>query len=556
MFDACLSLEQYSSHLHLFSRLLYQQGVASAICSIATTIHDCTLFRALKALMETRIRRYLALRRLNHGASSDLTSMGDENRSGRTSKRLGLALTPSLARTDARSKRRVDTTTNTDRLALKSSPYESTQAGKPPVVGGAPVKGNGPVRLQHNVRLSSGELLATEQSNKETLEDIKNGDYIVGRKEYKRSSQPKKAGTWDNRPKPPPLDASQALETHSLPQTPFFINDTTFENSPSSFTSTTENIHVRGLNSFDPHRSTSSLPQDYSRLSESRSSFQRASGSRNDNEGNVLIQALWKAEYNQLLSIQHQKYRITPKPSARFDEECRPSSRDVPYIEGHCSPDLQAYYHSPTIKDISFTDGSSAYSSANDHSGTSSNRTDSTCTARTSFQPDAPGTRDDVRRMIEDMRAMYLSAIESRSATSSHTSLTQAVTTRASVGPTATPQRTSASRPAQKSWHAGNRTSKTSRPKPQKKRKPAPTSMASKFAQPTEGTLSPRTSPTKPSLTRADSMTLGSILGGAPRATKSPPSTVPKMRPERLRSRIKDSDDALPPSSDDFQNMI
>src|ERR1700733_5285548 len=73
-------------------------------------------------------------------------------------------------------------------IAIRAISYDSVLPGKPPILGGKPCKGNGPVKLQTSRRLSSGELMTTIQDNKQTLEDIREGDYIVGRKE-KRNSQ-------------------------------------------------------------------------------------------------------------------------------------------------------------------------------------------------------------------------------------------------------------------------------------------------------------------------------------------------------------------------------
>lgn len=485
--------------------------------------------------METRIKRYFALRRLNQGGSSDLTSMDDESRLERSSKRLDLLTTPSLPRTDARNKQRVKATKSTDSLVLKSSPYESAQAGKPPIVGGAPVKGNGPARLQHNVRLSSGELLVTQQANERTFEEIKRGDYTVGRKNQKQTSEPDKASSLNNVPQPPPLRPPWESEAHSLPHSPFFTNHHGFENSPSSFTSSTENIYDGYIDPFGVPQSSNSSPLGYFRPLGSKPSTQRVSGSGKDNEGNVLIQALWKAEYNQLVSIQHQKYNVNPRPSPRFEDDCRPSSRDVPYIEGHCSPDIQAYYHTSNDRELALADQISTHSYPAEASGASSNRTDSTYTGRTSFQPDQAGTRDDVRRMIEDMRTMYLSAIESRSTTSSRSSIDQDFTTRASVGSTPTPH-VQATRLHQKSWHAGSTTSTTPRPKPRRKRKPPPPKTNNNSTFFADSPLSPQTSYPQTSLTRADSMTLGSLLRVPPKPIDtSPPTMSETMAPDRSR---------------------
>lgn len=496
------------------------------------------------------MRRYLALRRLNQRASADLTSMGDQTSARRSRRRIDLlALAPTPAQIVARNKQRIKARANTDASILKTYPYESAQAGKPPVMGGAPKKGNGPVRLQHNVRLSSGELLVTDQANERILDDIKRGDYIVGRKERKGSSQPSKACSVDNLSKPAPLTTAWEREAHSLPQTPFPRNDSAFENSPRSLAPSTENVRQGDVYTIGPPHSSSSSQLENSRAAESKRSSLRASGSGNDGEGNNLIQALWKAEYNHLVALRQQSYGTIPNSSPHLEDKCRPSSRDMPYIEGHCSSELQAYHHSPSLRDFSLADASSSYSSPTEHSGASSHRTNSTCTGRTSFQPDPPGTRDDVRRMIEDMRTMYLSAIESRSASPSPNSSNHNIDHRASVGTPAAPQPVRAPRPLQKSWHAGSPSSSTSRSKAEKKRKSTVSKAGGRATPPREKVAplpkdknsSPQKSPAQASMKRADSLTLGSLPGAM-----ATPANAPSLVSSPYRSPTSPASPASP----------
>ncbi|KAL9621218.1 MAG: hypothetical protein Q9160_004351 [Pyrenula sp. 1 TL-2023] len=497
--------------------------------------------------------------------------MGDQTSARRSRRRIDLlALAPTPAQIVARNKHRIKARTNTDASVLKTCPYESTQAGNPPVMGGVPKKGNGPVRLQHNVRLSSGELLVTDEANERILDDIRRGDYIVGRKERKGPSQPSKACSVDNLSKPAPLTTAWERETHSLPQTPFPRNDSAFENSPRSLAPSAESVRQGDVYTFGLPHSLSSSHLESSRAPESKRSSTRASGSGHDGEGNNLIQALWKAEYNHLVALRQQSYGTTPNSSPHLEDDCRPSSRDMPYIEGHCSSDLQAYHHSPSIRDLSLGDASSSYSSPTEHSGASSHRTNSTCTGRTSFQPDPPGTRDDVRRMIEDMRTMYLSAIESRSASPSPNSSNHNVDNRASVGNPVAPQPVRVPRPPQKSWHAGSPSSSVSRSRAEKKRKS--TAPKGRSASPKEKNRqppkdqdpSPQKSPAQASMKRADSLTLGSIPGAMATPTKLPPLvTSPYATPTSPTSpttpRAMRQDKPLPPTpcdDDDLYNSI
>lgn len=75
--------------------------------------------------------------------------------------------------------------------SLRSFAYDSCAVGRPPTFVTKAQPGNGPVKLQASRRLSTGELIATTQEG--ALKDIRDGDYVVGRKERPASRGPRKS---------------------------------------------------------------------------------------------------------------------------------------------------------------------------------------------------------------------------------------------------------------------------------------------------------------------------------------------------------------------------
>lgn len=138
--------------------------------------------------MDTRIKNFIALKRSNksspdvrlgHQATRDLrsASYGD-----------AVPAVPSVfGAAPVKGNRAVESKSTQNGLVFAACSYEAAKPGKPPTMGGAPLKGNGPVKLQTSRRLSSGELLQTYQDPGRTFVDLKNGDYVVGRKERRQS---------------------------------------------------------------------------------------------------------------------------------------------------------------------------------------------------------------------------------------------------------------------------------------------------------------------------------------------------------------------------------
>ena len=357
------------------------------------------------------------------GPPSHLTAMDAKTKTKKSPLRLGLSLAPP-ARLSALRSRKTVPVANNDSIRIKTFAYESTDAGKPPVVGNAPVKGNGPVRLQTSRRLSSGELLITHQANDRTLSDIKNGEYTVGRKVLNRlsSATNKKEPIPLQKPAPRPL--SPPREASSLPPTPRHFEELGFDKSLSL-----DSLRGRSLgrdrNMTDPNHQTH--PSFTPPL---RPSSRRDSGSRSNADTNVLVHALYKAENSRLAAIYAEEdgaagYEGTSPNHSMQDMSHQSatglgiSNQEMPYVEGHPIATENPQLHGLHVTPESYTTETSSLYSSTEQSLMSSARSNSDSTNRTSVQNDHPTSRDEVRRMIDDMRTMYLSAIESRSRTSS-----------------------------------------------------------------------------------------------------------------------------------------
>ncbi|KAL9107704.1 MAG: hypothetical protein Q9227_007419 [Pyrenula ochraceoflavens] len=374
--------------------------------------------------MEYRVRKYLTPRQVYRRDStlSDLTTMDDQIKTKRSPLRLGLNLAPPVARLSAFKNRRTASMSSTGGPTIKTSAYESTQAGKPPIMGRAPIKGNGPVKLQTNRRLSSGELLITQQANDRTLSEIRNGEYTVGRKQPSRLSNAAKNLAAASLPNLPENTLSSPRESTSLPLTPLSKDVSGFEKGLGGdcFRGRSE---VRDWNPTAPPN----LPAAPFRT---RSVPSSRYGSENhyDADSNALMQALHRAENTRLAAIyaeddpmdsltQDDLDHSVRDNVQHFETGARRSGRETPYLEGSfaASDPVNGMHMTP---DSLITDGSSLHSSA-EFSLMSSERCNSNSTHRTSLQTEVPNNLDDVRRMVDDMRTTYLSAIESRSRASS-----------------------------------------------------------------------------------------------------------------------------------------
>ena len=457
------------------------------------------------------------------------------------------------------------TTDEFDGLAIRAFSYDSVLPGKPPVLGGRPYKGNGPVKLQTSRRLSSGELLTTTQDSQRTLEDIREGDYVVGRKEKRHSqlsqvktSTPSLAGPAS--PRFPSGSAAVTPTQSSFPeQRQRLPSPTTLWHSDVS-ASPVLGSSIRDSNPATPGlvspellpsesgygiRTSGIEPSSANALSStsSRARVPSSNGSllTKGEEQNTTIQALWRAEYGRLVAIYGQDGVDRNIAELNRDHQRTPS---VDVMDGN-----HGYQTSPAImlqplprpsfdagwtsnsarnsrgslaRESSTFDDASDYSSQKPSSIMSSEGSSSSHTKRTSlYDPELPTTREDVRRVVESMRSNYLKAIESTTRVTEKTKPKRKPKVRASLPdasaagsspPSGKPPKT-----PRQSWHGSNAQATAKADRKKAKTKPG-----------TDRAPSPvlRTSASKSSLKsrasvqRADSLTLGVLMPKQPSSEK------------------------------------
>ncbi len=530
--------------------------------------------------METRIRRYLTFRKLslkvppsNHPVDDlDLISIPyDSTHKGRA---------PVLS-SGPRTRQLVRTKDDLDILAIRIFPYESMVAGTPPVFGATPIKGNGPVKLQTSRRLSSGELLVTTQNQQRTLSDIRDGDYIVGKKEAKRTSKA----------------ISMRLPLHSRASSPRASLALAPQISTSSPGAVVRN-HVPEPLTMDKERQTVEIPPPgiSPRVPDSRnSSANRAyvlgptdiplplspgktPSSRNSllskgEEQNAAIHALWKAEYARLVAIYGQdgvdrniaelnKDRFGNPSEKRFSLD--PTARNLSATSGGLPPLSPDTIFPPMAKsprgsvaqDLPLVDNGSDYSSVQVPSLLSSEESSSSHTRRTSlFEADVPTTREEVSRIVENMRKNYLKALEAKAEEKPKPKQIRKSKLRASYTHTSvatTPGAQRSSKAGRQSWHASTLQSIPKQEKQSRKRAGSrPKTPRDLTTGPLKTTASKSSLKTKPQLHRADSTTLGSFFGHKreEQSTPSPARTLTASKPGKS-GRSTPSNDARPLSND------
>lgn len=392
--------------------------------------------------MESRLRKLLSLKKSRGQplvANSELDLHSVPYTTVQPQGRFPVLLSHALGR-PATAKRKDDKSNG-----IHSFSYNATVPGTPPELGDRPQRGNGPVKLQTSRRLSSGELLVTQQDYDRTLEDIRHGEYIVAGKQRRAS-------------RPPPVVAV------ARPQQPMFIS--TAPNSPgaqstfsSSVWSPASDIPVSG--SFTPRSLSATTIANQPRINSSSTTDARfqdledALTSRNslaqsnlahrfapnhmasttslvgpNEERTPTIQALWKAEYSRLESIYGQpvvdQYSpdVHPHPSSMANlrltqhmpnhRESNPSGSPTLHTISHPHVDLERrglpIRHDPSASHLELDHSDS--SSNIRYSLLSSSGASSSFTARTSIAEESTTTREDVRRIVDDMRMNYLNALE------------------------------------------------------------------------------------------------------------------------------------------------
>lgn len=334
---------------------------------------------------------------------------------------------------------------------IRSLSYQSTLPGTPPQQGDRPQRGNGPVKLQTGRLLSSGELLVTQQDYDRTLEDIREGEFIVAGKE-RRNSRTSSQRTSSMRP--PNLKV-----VSTAPNSPGAQSSMSSRWPPRSATSDTilPGHLPRSMSSnsgtFMPHPQP---PSDYGYpfygsstdaaglgiSTPTQSFFPRHMASMTSlhdpqGESNPTIQALWKAEHSRLVSMYGETgvthtttqpirdYANIPMSATQSHAES-PIRGDPTYTSSSVSLQQPRYpvhdpvrpasalrsYMSASNLELSYRDDHSDGSSNQRHSLLSSSGASSSLTTQTSTVEDPITTRDDIRRIVDDMRMTYLHAIE------------------------------------------------------------------------------------------------------------------------------------------------
>jgi hypothetical protein len=392
--------------------------------------------------MESRLRKLLSPRRSTAHqppSSSELDLHSVPYTTTPSQSRLPVFIHHALGKTPSAAKRKTERSAD-----MRTLSYHAALPGKPPEVGHRPQRGNGPVKLQTSRRLSSGELLVTQQDYDRTLEDIRQGEYIVGgerrasqtpsqRRSTSRPPDLKLVSSAPNSPRaqsfsplwPPPSAVSENAIFAGLPP-PLPAPGTPLADQQSS---------VEHINPFHTGMSgvsglgISSPPHPlYSRYMPSTTSLLEP-----HEEQNPTIQALWKAEYGRLVSIYGQagvdrniadlnQDRVL-FPEGRVDRRL-PMARDGAYsstvsLQQTLQPLDSAgrgmgirNYMSTTNLEVGYRDDHSEGSSNHRHSLLSSSGASSSFTTRTSMAEEPTTTRDDLRRIVDDMRMTYLHAIE------------------------------------------------------------------------------------------------------------------------------------------------
>ncbi|ETI27397.1 hypothetical protein G647_09587 [Cladophialophora carrionii CBS 160.54] len=391
--------------------------------------------------MESRLRKLLSPRKhkapsIDATAELDLQSIPSSTTPSQG--RLPVLIGQALRKTRAVKLRESSLPTD----PLSSFSYEEAAPGKPPQLGDRPQRGNGPVKLQTSRRLSSGELLVTEQDYDRTLEEIREGEYIVGgrdRRVSKSSSQPKS-----------PTEPTSLKFISTAPSSP--REDVVFSApiwQPPSVPSEFGPVASPALNSsifHPPQRSFSAQAcyPDYRHDGFGLSSPAQPLYARpltsstslleTQEEHNPTIHALWKAEYSRLVSMCGQTGVDQPMVERGIDHGAAPSTHSSSVNRhrscSHSSRSLSQPFHltnslartgaclrtnaSTSVLDLAYHDDRSEGSSHLRYSHLSSSGASSSLTTRTSMAEESSTTRDDIRKIVDEMRTTYLQAIEAQ----------------------------------------------------------------------------------------------------------------------------------------------
>ncbi|KAK5939749.1 hypothetical protein PMZ80_008131 [Knufia obscura] len=326
---------------------------------------------------------------------------------------------------------------------VRSFSYDQVTPGKAPIfIKSLPQKGNGPIKLQASRRMSSGELITNADDSQRMLQNIRDGDYVVGRKERSLSSSQGRSNTNVNEPRvsrvrspnhsPLPTPKSPTpTGSQTCPTTPSLVQDSPLSGRLENFEIANPTI---GLGLTSPSSVSTSRPSPTQESHDDyRSSFGRQSTSHDSSRshlsaaqsGNATLQALRKAEYSRLVDIYGAD--VAARNLARLDHEHLHSSIgpvspfQLPYSPVIFEPlpappaDHRDAESGRTSRMSEVSSEWSGASSPQRRSYVSSYAESSSATRQKSIVDDDPAaTREDIRNMVEQMRSTYLSAFEQR----------------------------------------------------------------------------------------------------------------------------------------------
>jgi hypothetical protein len=458
----------------------------------------------------------------------------------------------------------------TDDLSLRGVAYGSSNAGKPPVIGDKPLKGNGPIKLNAARRLSSGDLQLTEPNQDHILEGLRDGAYDIAGREVRESRSLSST-------RPPTADRRQSQSSYNGPGVSHRLPPVSTPAAWAPFSGSSPLLEIpengrsrlTGSHSIGPPTSASNnwdlfgrpfsaqsssvteglgileLPhQPHSILKKSTS---MASLVEPTSEQSATIRALWKAEYKQLVAIYgetgvsknigevpwEQKRLSTIQDVGHHDERTvpfvlnplpRPSFEHREGVQKRASRQSKSeHHHSDDTSDESLNQRSSLISSA----GYASSYTTRTSIA----ESDAVSTQQDIRKIVENMRTTYIQAIEAREPSLHALKSIKKRKKRTSNTPQSTPRASSIpSTPELERRSSSHANASSPSLRSQRSTRVVSQPVATISTLPAIEASPTRSKDPEAGLKRADSATLGTLMGESKR------SSISKRKSER-RSR-------------------
>ncbi|RMD41841.1 hypothetical protein DV735_g3265, partial [Chaetothyriales sp. CBS 134920] len=309
--------------------------------------------------------------------------------------------------------------------------YDDTTAGNAPIFGGRPIKGNGPAKLPAH---HSGEWTPVSPDADSTWEVVEPGDYAASKVSSRfsqttptlplRSASPKRWSAFPSS-KPPvsaalPMRSSSVSPLLGIPEHTASMDDLGSPSAgrsgslvssdsppmlPCKHASIQSKHSIPGLGGNEVPPAPIGILKNSSKISllEPR------------DEHNPTMRALWKAESSRLHSICGQgtfdHYLYEPRRGSVKPSMDSPILEPVPMARNECRDTSISFTlsradtcHLDDVSDIS-SSGRLSHSSTAISSHTSSAST---------IESDSFTSRADIHKMVEEMRATYLQALEAR----------------------------------------------------------------------------------------------------------------------------------------------